>query len=168
MDRLADPTPLEKIQGSNIINKKELYISPELYKKLQGKDKTLAYSAPKNDLYALGLTILNLGTQESHQDIYKQNGEFDQNRLEEHLNSFDTKYGEENPFLVTVLRTILRENESERPDTETLQSNMISYEEFKELEAKGENENAENVEQEEQKQVVNVNIINQGNAQPTP
>ena len=137
LDRLADPSPLEKIQGSNIINKKELFICPELYKKLNGKDKTLQYSAVKNDLYATGLTIMSLGNQDSHQDIYKPNGEFNQQRLDEHLITFDQKYGGENPFLVTVVRNLLSKNESERPDTEALKQNMISYEEYKQLESKG-------------------------------
>lgn len=43
LDRLADPSPIERVQSQNIIGKKDLYLSPELYKKLQGRDKAMKY-----------------------------------------------------------------------------------------------------------------------------
>ena len=44
LDRLADPSPIEKTQGTHIVGgKNTLYMSPELYKKLQGKDKLVKY-----------------------------------------------------------------------------------------------------------------------------
>ena len=41
LDRLADPSPIEKAQMNNLINKKDIYMSPELYKKVQGKNKNM-------------------------------------------------------------------------------------------------------------------------------
>ncbi len=137
LDRLSDPSPLEKLQASNIINKKEIYTAPELWKKLQGKDKTLKYSAYKNDLYALGLSILFLGTSDSVQDIYKPNGEFDQNRLNEHINNFNAKYQGENPYLCTIVKTLLAPNEADRPDSQQFVSNLIPYDQYKAQEAQG-------------------------------
>lgn len=40
-------------------------MSPELYRKLQGKQKDVKYDAKKNDHWALGMTMLALGTQDS-------------------------------------------------------------------------------------------------------
>lgn len=137
LDRLADPSPLEKLQGSNIVNKKELYMSPELWRKLQGKDKTLKYNAYKNDLYGLGLTILHLGTQDSVQDVYKPGGEFDQNKLDEHLNNFNGKYQNENPYLCTIVKTLLAPNEADRPESQQIFSNLIPYDQYKQQEAQG-------------------------------
>ena len=136
LDRLADPSPLEKLQASNIINKKELFISPELYKKLQGKDRTATYNPYKNDLYALGLTVLYLGNSDSTQDIYRPNGEFDQAKLNEHIKNFDNKYQTENPYLCTIVKSLLVP-EAERPDSQKLTSSLIPYDQYKIQENQG-------------------------------
>lgn len=48
-----------------MINKKDLFMSPQLYRKLKGKKKDQKYNPQKNDVYALGMTVMNLGTQDS-------------------------------------------------------------------------------------------------------
>ena len=65
LDRFNDPSPLEKAQINNMLGKRDLYMGPELYLKLKGKQKTATYDAQNNDLHALGLTALALGTQDS-------------------------------------------------------------------------------------------------------
>jgi serine/threonine protein kinase len=137
LDRLSDPSPLEKLQASNIINKKNLYISPEVYNKLQGKDKTMKYNPYKNDLYGLGLTILELGSSESVQDIYKPNGEFNQSQLDKHLATFNGKYQNENPYLCTIVKTLVAIREDDRPDSQQFVNNIIPYDQFKHQEAQG-------------------------------
>lgn len=114
LDRLNDPSPLEKLQVSNIINKKELFISPEVYKRLQGKDKTSNYNPYKNDLYSLGLSLLMAGNQESIQNVYKPNGDFNQDNLKSHLDKFDERYGQQSPSLCNLVHALLRPNESDR------------------------------------------------------
>jgi len=37
-------------------------MSPELYKKLKGKKKDVAYDPKSNDKWALAMSVLNLGT----------------------------------------------------------------------------------------------------------
>jgi len=137
LDRLADPSPLEKLQASNIVNKKELFICPELWKKLQGKDKTLKYSAYSNDLYALGLTVLHLGTSDSVQDIYKPNGEFNQQRLDQHIGDFNNKYNAENPYLCNIVQTLLNAKEEDRLDSAKLTQGLIPYDQFSMQERQG-------------------------------
>ena len=39
-------------------------MSPELYRKLQGKKKDQKYDEKKNDSFALGMSLLQLGTQD--------------------------------------------------------------------------------------------------------
>lgn len=51
LDRFRDPSPLEKTQTDNLINKRDIFMSPSLYHKLQGKNKTASYDAQKNDLH---------------------------------------------------------------------------------------------------------------------
>lgn len=65
LDRFRDPSPLEKTQTDNLINKRDIYMSPALYNKLQGKKKDAKYDAIKNDYHQLGMTLLSLGNQDS-------------------------------------------------------------------------------------------------------
>lgn len=93
LDRFKDATPLERAQTNNLINKKDLFMSPQLYRKLKGKVKDQKYDKKKNDAFALGMTLLQLGTQDSVQDCYRPNGTFDWDRLNTHQRDFDQKYG---------------------------------------------------------------------------
>lgn len=114
LDRLQDPSPLERLQSNNIINKKDLYISPEVYRKLQGKDKTLKYNPYKNDLYGLGLSLLAAGNLDSVQNIYKPNGDVDQVALNNHLTNFDDKYAGSHPQLSNIVHTLVHQDEGSR------------------------------------------------------
>ena len=140
LDRLVDPSPLEKLQGNNIVNKKELFLSPQLFQKLQGKDKTVTYNQFKNDLYALGLTILVVGNGQSVQDIYQPNGEIDKAKLKAHIDSFEQKYLIPNPHAVTIVRWLLEPTEDKRPEAKDILANVIPYEEFKRQELTGFNQ----------------------------
>ena len=137
LDRLADASPLERLQAANIVNKKELYLAPELYKKLGGGDKNLKYNAYKNDLYGLGLTLLHLGTSDSVQDVYKPQGVFDQKRLDEHLANFNAKYQGESPYLCNIVRTLLATNEADRPESQQLLNSLIPYDQFRQQDGLG-------------------------------
>ena len=64
LDRFSDPSPLEKVQINNLVGNKDLYLSPQLYKKLKAKKKDEVYDDYANDFHALGLTMLVLGTQD--------------------------------------------------------------------------------------------------------
>lgn len=49
-------------------------MSPGLYSKIQGKNKSAVYDLKKNDFHALGMTLLNLGVQDSVRNYYNTNG----------------------------------------------------------------------------------------------
>lgn len=131
LDRLSDASLIDRYQINQIVNNRELYLSPELYKKLKGKDKNAAFDHMKNDIFALGLTLLYLGTSESPQNIYKSDGEIEHRYLHEHVMNFDIKFNDQNPFLCNLLKTLLQIRESDRPDAALLFKNMPSYDEFK-------------------------------------
>ena len=137
LDRLADPTPVERVQTNNIVNKKELYLAPQLYKKLKGKDKSVSYNAQKNDVFALGLTILYLGTGKSVQDIYLADGSIENRLLQEHVMEFDIAHNDNNPLVCSILKELLQSEESSRGDVKTVLKNNPSYDEYKRAEAKG-------------------------------
>ena len=126
LDRLADPSPVEKTQASHIVGgKSPLYISPELYKKLQGKDRVVKYDPFKNDLYALSLSVLESGNGRPIKDIYNTNGSIDQGKLDGHLNDFSSKY--RGDYLNNFLRSNLAKDESSRPTSTELVSRLGSY-----------------------------------------
>jgi len=127
LDRLADPTPLEKTQASHIIQKKPLYMCPELYKKLQGKDKMIKYDPSKNDMYALGLSVLEAGNGQSVQDIYASNGTINQANLDKHLATFRSRYN--GAYLNNFVQANLATSESARPTSGELSSRLGTWNE---------------------------------------
>lgn len=131
LDRLADISLIEKCQGNHIVNGKDIYLSPELYKKLKGKNKSLTSDALKNDIFALGLILVHLGTGNTVQNIYLPTGEVEHRYLQEHVMNFDLKFNDYNPFLCNLVKTLLQMVETDRPDTVLLFKNMPSYSEFK-------------------------------------
>lgn len=137
LDRLADPTSIERCQTNNLVNKKDIYLAPQLYKKLKGKDKGATFNAQKNDIFALGLTILYLGEGKSIQDIYTADGEVVPRKLQEHVMEFDIKCSDDNPLLCTMLKELLQFEESNRSEAGTILRNNPSYDEYKRNEAKG-------------------------------
>ena len=137
LDRFADPTPLERCQTNNIVNNKPLYLGPQLYKKLKGADKKASYDAQKNDIYALGMSILHTGTLDSMQDNYLPNGTINMKKLEEHLQDFESKHAASNPLLCQTLRKMLSEEETERPDVNQLIDSLPPYDYFKQIESQG-------------------------------
>lgn len=113
LDRLNDPSPEDRAQLNNLQNNKELYVSPELWAKLKGK-KGFEYSKDKNDLYALGLTLLNLGVQKNIQDIYQPDGGVNRERLGSYLSEFDARYKGKDPALSGLVHSLLAEDEKVR------------------------------------------------------
>ena len=137
LDRFADPTPVERCQTNNIVNNKDLYMSPQLYGKLKGKDKKKPFDKQKNDMYALGMTVLNTGTMDSVKDCYLPNGEMNDKKLNAHLEEFDRKNMGNNPVLCRTVRRLLEKDEAARPTVAQLQAEMPAYDDFKRVEAEG-------------------------------
>jgi serine/threonine protein kinase len=165
LDRFADPTPLERCQTNNIVNKKDLYLSPQLYQKLKGADKRATYNNQKNDIYSFGLSLLHAGVQDSVQDIYLPNGSINRNRLDEHLQKFESKHNQRNPLLYQAVRQLLSEDEAQRPDVNQLLANLPPYDHFKHLEAQNRPfDNSRPQERNElsleQKHIENLNLFN--------
>ena len=57
-----------------------------MFSNLKKKNLKFQINGPKEDTYALGLTLLEAGNGKSIQNIYdRKKGEVDQNKLNEHL-----------------------------------------------------------------------------------
>jgi len=117
LDRLADPSPLVKCQINNMMNNKELFMSPQLWKHINTKGKKKpAFNRQKNDLFALGMSVLSAGNQTSMKNCYKKGGKFDPAALDGHLKTFNQRYGS-NPSLTNVVSSLVTLDEAQRPDT---------------------------------------------------
>ena len=117
LDRLADPSPLTKCQINNMMNNKELYMSPQLWKHINTKGKKKpAFDRQKNDLFALGMSVLSAGNQASMKNCYKKGGNFDANALNAHLKNFGDRYGH-NRSLTNVVGSLVTLDEANRPST---------------------------------------------------
>ena len=92
MDRLKDGKELEKIQIENLSQSNCIYMSPELYNRIDGKNKEQQYDRKSNDTFALGLSILEAGLGNSVQDIYEKKGVVNRDVLYNHVSKFDKLY----------------------------------------------------------------------------
>lgn len=120
LDRLSDPSPIERAQINNVMNNKELFMSPQLYKRIntRGKNKP-GYNRQKNDLFALGMSMISAGNAKSVKNCYKKGGDFDRVRLKEHLGSFCER-NKTNYSLCNVVTNLVEYEEENRPDTSML------------------------------------------------
>ncbi len=114
LDRLNEQTNIEKTQINNLVEKKAVYMSPELYKKIQGKDKKVEIDFKKDDMFAVGMVLLQLGNNQSVQDIYLENGEIDQYKLDEHIRNYEFKH-RSNPQGLHVVKSLLQADPINRP-----------------------------------------------------
>ena len=54
----------------NLIDEKPIYMSPEFYSKLEGNNKEVVLDEFKNDIFSLGITILELGIGHEIKECY--------------------------------------------------------------------------------------------------
>ena len=120
LDRLADPSPLTKCQINNMMNNKELFMSPQLWKSINTKGKKKPpFNRQKNDLFALGMSVLSAGNQTSLKKCYQKGGKFNANELNAQLKTFGDNYGH-NRSLTNVVSSLVTLDEAQRPSTELM------------------------------------------------
>ena len=96
LDRLYDNSNPSKLQSNRMVNKKNLFISPELYGYINTKDKSKTmYGRQKNDFFGLGMSLLQIGTnnRQKLQQVYKPKGQFDHTLLGQFMSDFDRLHG---------------------------------------------------------------------------
>ena len=76
-DKLNQKQLLAAQSQKLIQNKGKVYQSPTIFNNLKKKNMNFTYNQNKEDMYALGLTILQLGNGQTVQNIYGKNGEVD-------------------------------------------------------------------------------------------
>ena len=113
IDRLGDPSPLEQLQRNNKAAHREIFISPQLHRRLAQLGPPVSPVA--NDFFALGLTVLAAGLLEPFSELYAPAGVFREDRLEEKIAKFEARFPG-NPKLLAGLRRLLRIDECARED----------------------------------------------------
>ena len=104
-----------------------VYQSPLMYESLMSKNFKFEFNPNKEDMFATAMVIIELGIQESLQDVYK-NGKFDHDAMRKHVMTFEGIYcGRENQLLVTSVLTMLEPDEARRPHFILLHERMPSY-----------------------------------------
>jgi hypothetical protein len=109
-----------------------IYQSPEMFKNLMKKNLNFQVDNSKEDVYATGLSLLEVANGRSVQNIYdKKKGEVDQVALESHLQEFRNKHGNQNTLLCTTLESMMAPNEADRPNFSDIKANIPDYEGIK-------------------------------------
>lgn len=132
MDKLS-PKRAMNLQKNKMLGGHALYQSPKIYSNLKKKNLNFERNPAKDDVYSLGLTLLEAGNGRSVQNIYdKSTGEVNEERLNEHLNEFNQRYKGQNTLLATTVNSMVNPDENQRPDFRSLETSMPSYSEVKE------------------------------------
>ncbi len=119
MENLKDQNLPEKVQIQNLVQKKELYMNPELFKKLEGKQKKQKVDLYQNDNFSLGMSLLAIGNQQTLKDCYnKKTNKFENSVLQKHLGNFENRYKDESPRLVQIANNLL-ELEGDKRESST-------------------------------------------------
>ena len=86
-------------------------MSPQLYQALTAKGrKKIEYDATTNDLFALGLSILTIGTQGSVQAFYGQDGKVDWDFLSNQINDFSTRFLGQKQLVESIKELLQRDD----------------------------------------------------------
>ena len=104
VDRLADASPPVAIQLKNLQDRKDLYMSPDFFRCLSRKSKSLRHNPFKTDVFSLGLVILEAGLLEAVQSIYSERKrDIDTEKRVKFVRKFIEKYNED----VTLQETLI-------------------------------------------------------------
>lgn len=116
------------VQTKHIEAGDKLYLSPYLYESLMAKKYNLNFNFNKEDMFATAMVLLELGLQNSLQNVYKPDGKFDHQAMIDHVARFEEIYsGPENQLLLTTILTMLEPEDNRRPHFILLSEKMPSY-----------------------------------------
>ena len=112
-DRLGNPLVPDQAQLMNMRNEEPLYMSPHLFESFMNGLNQIKLNPYKNDVFALGLIILEAGLLEPIQNLYNyETGEFQYGFLENYKTKFFNKY--DDAILRELLDKILEVEEEKR------------------------------------------------------
>ena len=117
-----------QVQLKNLQLGNDVYQSPSMYENLMRKNLKHTFSPNKEDMFATAMVLLELGIQQSLQDVYGKDGKFDHDAMRAHVAKFESLYsGVENQLLVTAILTMLEPEEDRRPHFILLHEHVPPY-----------------------------------------
>ena len=137
---LFDPTLINSTRYDTLADimkgRKQMFFSPSLYKMLSTgkgkdgrqkdwKDPLFISELQQNDVFALGLMIVWLGTSEKTNGCYQAAGEFDNCALAQLISNFESRYSEENQLLVESVRRMIETRDEYRPSAKQLVGSFV-------------------------------------------
>lgn len=135
-----DPTLINSTRYDTLADimkgRKQMFFSPSLYKMLSTgkgkdgrqkdwKDPMFISELQQNDVFALGLMIVWLGTFEKTNGCYQAAGEFDNCALAQLIGNFELRYAEENQLLVESVRRMVETRDEYRPTAKQLVGSFV-------------------------------------------
>lgn len=111
------------------LSKKSIYVSPAVFRCLV-KNKEFSGDLCAEDVFSAGLVILEAGNVTPLAQIYRADGELDEDTLRRFVQDFKGRYMSESTLLVSVLENMLQRSDN-RPTFQDLKDNMPLYEEVK-------------------------------------
>lgn len=106
------------------------YASQRVYEGIRSGDKTLQFDPSVEDVYCLGLVLLEAGVGHSIKDIFSPKKGFNQELLNTYLQEFAQRHSD-NTLLVSTVSAMLTQNEGQRVKAIELLKVMHDYEQVK-------------------------------------
>lgn len=130
-DELPSAQRTLNLQQARVAAKQPLYQSPKMYENLQRNNKKFDFNGDKEDAFALGLLLLELGNLRPIANIYDGGKkEFNRKALDEHVQAFKASYGA-NEFLCSVVEGLIHSDEAQRLGLRELGSKLPDEAEFR-------------------------------------
>lgn len=120
---------IKEIALRKIQNGAPLHISPGLFRSFTRRDIEFQIDPSSEDVFALGMTLLEAGLASSVQSVYSKDGVYDENELIRLKEEFRTIYEEEAMLLVSLLDNLLQLDDL-RPTVSDLLQVMPKYQEI--------------------------------------
>ena len=121
----------QNIRGNHIRllqSRAMFYVSPGFYRSLVKKDEHYVMDAVSEEVFALGLTLLEAGTLRSIQNIYLLDGSFDETEFNRLKEEFRSRYNQEAKLMVSMMDNLLQMEDS-RPTFKDMLDAMPKYQE---------------------------------------
>lgn len=139
MDDFGDLSLNNQKQESLISNNRSHFTSPEKYRAVKTMKPGGQINPYKNDVFGLGLTMVELANTKQTKDIYRADGTLNNQALNQHLDSFNKKYRPyNNNLLLSTMDSMTDPSNVDRPDFIHIQKKLPEYTNVKSFLEQGE------------------------------
>lgn len=125
-DYLNNP---DKAQEALVMNGRTQYASPEKYRAIKSHLEFQDINRYKNDVFGLGLSMLEISNAKQMKRLYLQNGTFDEGGLNNQLDTLTATYKDKNNMLLlSTIESMTDPEVEDRPDFLQIESKLPEYE----------------------------------------